>query len=127
MQTTLPRLGVRLATVVLAGLCSATLLANPVQTDRQAPQSDQKLKPVEGELVSVNMDAKTLDVRLTDGTNVRFRFDEKTEVSGATHGVAGLATEKGAKVTVQYKADPNPPEGAPEFLATRIDVHEAGR
>ena len=127
MQTNLPRLGVWFGVAVLAGVWSAMVFAGPVRSDRPAMQAEQKLKPIEGELLRVDTEAMTLEIRATNGVDVRFRYDDRTEVTGAKKDVAGLSTEKGAKVTVHYRVDERPPEKAPAYIATRIDVHGPGR
>jgi len=100
--------------------------APPPQTPppSQAPPADQTPRakdpaPIQGELVSVNADAKQLTVKIADGTEVQFLYDDATEVSGAKGGAAGLATMKQGRVTVHFREDAK----AKTKLATRIIVH----
>jgi hypothetical protein len=83
------------------------------------PQSDAaatEAKTVKGELVSVDDAAKSITIKDDTGAEVKFTYDDKTDVSGAREGVAGLATQAGAKVTVKFK------EEAGAKLATKIEV-----
>jgi hypothetical protein len=63
----------------------------------------------------VNADAKTFSV-LADKAKVQFVYTDKTEVTGAKEGVAGLATMKGTRVTVHFT------EASNIRTATRIQV-----
>ena len=127
MKKNMLRLGLCFGLVLVVGLWNTKALAAPVHSDRQMTEASQVPKPVEGELVNVDTKARTLEVRTTSGEDMWFRYDDKTEVTGAMKGVAGLATEKGAEITVQYRVDDDPPENAPKFIATKIDVRESGR
>lgn len=129
MQMSLPRLGVWYGVSVMVGVLSALVLAEPVRSGLPAVQNEQerKLAPVKGELRLVDTETMTLEVRTPDGMDVRFRYTEDTEVTGAKKDIAGLATEKGVRVTVHYEVDEQPPEEAPAYVAVRIDVHGPGR
>jgi hypothetical protein len=74
------------------------------------------LSPIQGELVEVNAVARTFSVLASDKAKVQFLYTEKTEVTGAKEGVAGLATMKGARVTVHFT------EATNIKTATRIQV-----
>ena len=71
-----------------------------------------------GELLSVDSKASTLSVK-TATSEMTFKYDDTTKISGATKAAAGLATMAGAQVTVRYKKD-----GASN-VATSIDVKAA--
>jgi hypothetical protein len=71
-----------------------------------------------GELLSVDAKANTLNVK-TATSEMTFKYDDATKISGATKAAAGLATMTGAQVTVRYKK-----EGASN-MATSIDVKAA--
>jgi hypothetical protein len=82
----------------------------------QENPSAGKSQTVKGELVSVDDAAKSITIKDDTGAEVKFTYDDKTDVSGAKEGVAGLATKAGSKVTVKFKE-----EGASK-LATKIEV-----
>jgi hypothetical protein len=83
----------------------------PGQEQARAPQ------PIQGDLVRVDADMKALTVKVADGTEVQFKYDDTTEISGAK-GSAGLATMKEGRVTVHFKEDAK----TKAKLATRIIV-----
>lgn len=85
----------------------ATPSARPAdQAKPPAPPAEQAKQPapIEGDLAKVDADAKTLVVKIADGTEVTFLYNDKTEVSGAD-GPAGLATMKEGRVTVHFTED----------------------
>jgi hypothetical protein len=89
----------------------------------QAPASSQA-QPADtltasGELVSVDSKASTLSVKTATGSEMTFKYDNDTKISGAAKGVVGLATMAGSQVTIRYKKD-----GA-SMTATSIDVKAA--
>ncbi len=108
------RAGMALSAFALVAFMAAPALA------QQAAQPKEKAaaSSIEGELVNVDTDAKTLVVKPADGNEIEFKYNDKTEVSGATQGVAGLATMKEGKVTVHFTEDPQ----SGSKLATRIEV-----
>ena len=71
-----------------------------------------------GELSDVDAKDMTITVK-TATSDMKFKYDNSTKVTGAQKAVAGLATAKGSQVTVQYKKD-----GA-DNIATMINVSEA--
>ena len=73
-----------------------------------APEQTQRAKapaPIAGDLVDVDTAGKTLSVKVADGSEVKFKYTETTEITGAKDGAAGLATMKNAKVTVHFTED----------------------
>jgi hypothetical protein len=76
--------------------------APPIQT---SPAAAQTPAPIRGELVQVDSNAKTLTVMTAEGTKVQFLYTDKTEVSGAKEGIAGLASMKNAQVVVTFAED----------------------
>jgi len=93
-----------------------------------AARLDQRPTQLRGELLRVDTRAHTLTIKAADDTEVSFRYTDKTEVTGAEENVAGLATMKGADVTVSFEVEPQgtsvPKEGrAPIRTATKIEVH----
>jgi hypothetical protein len=89
--------------------------AAPMPSDSPSAKSDT----VKGELVSVDDVAKSITIKDDKGAEQKFTYDDKTDVSGAREGVAGLATRAGSKVTVKFK------DGAAGKLATKIEVQRA--
>lgn len=87
----------------------------PMPTD--APSA--KSQTVKGELVSVDDAAKSITIKDETGAEQKFTYDDKTDVSGAREGVAGLATQAGSKVTVKFT------DGAAGKVATKIEVAKA--
>ena len=87
----------------------------PAAQERPAAQAASAAS-VQGELVKVDADAKSLTIKAADGKDMQFTYNEQTEVAGARDGVAGLATKAGSKVTVQFTEK----DGAK--IATKIEV-----
>jgi hypothetical protein len=107
------RIALMIAATALAG---STAMAQPLQ---QPPQEHQRAKtpePVTGELLSLNTETKTLVVKTTADTEVKFTFTDATEILGADKGVSGLATTQGATVTVHYDTH------GTANVATKIEV-----
>jgi Cu/Ag efflux protein CusF len=67
-----------------------------------------------GELVKVDVAAKTLTLKASD-REMQFSFDDQTKITGASS-AAGLATMEGSQATVRYTA-----KGAQQ-LATEIRI-----
>jgi hypothetical protein len=89
--------------------------AAPMPSDSPSAKS----QTVKGELVSVDDVAKSITIKDDKGAEQKFTYDDKTDVSGAREGVAGLATRAGSKVTVKFT------DGAAGKLATKIEVAKA--
>ena len=87
----------------------------------QAPQRQEKPappEPVTGDLLSLNTDTKTLVIRTTGDTEMKFSFSEETEIVGAEKGASGLAAVSGATVTVTYQIH------GTANVATKIEVKQ---
>src|SRR5215467_4951736 len=86
---------------------------------RPAPPVEAQPKlDIEGELVRVNIPAKTFVVRVENGMEQTFKFDDSTEVmglDGRSH-VRDLVGKEGSEVTVQSQED------GETKMATRVDV-----
>jgi Cu/Ag efflux protein CusF len=75
-----------------------------------APPSDQAptpqlRSPIEGDLVSVDPEAKKITVKPTSGANLVFMYTDTTVISGDQKDAAGLATLKEGRVTVHFTED----------------------
>ena len=71
----------------------------------QRPPTEERAKspePVTGEVVSINTETKTLVVKTTPDSDMKFSYSDETEIVGADKGAAGLATKTGSIVTVTY-------------------------
>ncbi len=90
----------------------------PTQAPAPAPMAEHrsaKADTAKGELVKVDVDAKKITIKGTDGVESVFAYTEATEVAGRD-GVAGLATKAGTKVTVHFTS------GMGSKTATKIEV-----
>jgi hypothetical protein len=100
---------------------SAQTPAPSAQTPSQPPEKAQALKsPVEGDLVSVDANAKRITVKPATGPDLIFTYTDTTEISGAQKDAAGLATAKDARVTVHFTEDAK----TKAKMATRIIVQK---
>ena len=110
-------LGLAVAAAMAVVLATPTLVSAQTppptpQTQAQQPtpggqeRAAQQLRsPVEGELVSVDNDAKKITIKPLKGDELVFTYTEKTEISGAHKDAAGLATMKEGRVTVHFTED----------------------
>ena len=123
----------RITLGTLSGLATAAAVvlvpASPAVSSAQAPppaagqaQAQQMGSPVEGDLVSVDPDAKIIKVKNATGAELQFTYSEKTEVSGAQKDAAGLATLREGRVTVHFTEDAK----TKVKTATRIIVQPKG-
>jgi hypothetical protein len=101
----------------------ALVLATPTTVSAQTPPPDPQTQaqppaprdqarapqpvrsPVEGDLVSVDTDAKKVTIKPASGANLVIAYTDKTEISGEEKDAAGLATMKDARVTVHFTED----------------------
>jgi len=102
-------MAVLLAAPVAAQTPSPTPQAQaPAPTAQAQPpaQAAQPVRsPVEGELVSVDTDAKKITIKPLTGADLVFVYTDKTAISGAQKDAAGLATMKEGRVTVHFTED----------------------
>jgi hypothetical protein len=121
-------------TIIPAAVVAVAMSASPLMA-QQAPQSpqpepqreapatpapeqgktSQQATSIEGELTRVDVEAKRLWVRSTEGEK-QFTFTEQTEITGEGRNVEGLATMAGTRVKVEYKT-----EGT-SMVATKVDI-----
>jgi hypothetical protein len=107
-----------LALTLALGAAPAFAGQNPPPPEQQPPARAAQASMVRGDLVSVDATAKSLTVKTADDTEVKFLYNDKTEISGAKDGAAGLATMTEGRVTVHFTEDAQ----AKTKLATRIIV-----
>jgi hypothetical protein len=113
---TIAKLVVGLGTLALVmGHGERTVQAKSTMTAVQA----QTPMSVTGELLSVDVDDMSFIVKLPDKPEVTFLYTERTVVSGAEKGAAGLLTMKGKPITVSFTV-----EGTAK-IATKIEVGPA--
>jgi hypothetical protein len=96
--------GMALVLATPASVSAQTPPPSP-QTQAQPPAAQQLKSPVEGDLVSVDADAKKITIKPATGPDLVIAFTDTTEISGAQKDAAGLATMKNARVTVHFTED----------------------
>ena len=120
-KTHKPILAAAGAFALAAFVAAAPVMAQtPAPSQPAAPAQAQKAPaatPLQGDLVSVDPDAKTITVKPAQGADQTFKYTDDTKVVGGDKGVAGLATMKGSRVTVTFSG-----EGR-DRTATQIEVH----
>lgn len=111
-------------TVTAAAALALVLAASAMaQTAGQAPAPPSAPAPaalvttLDGSLVTVDPDAKTITIQPAQGADQVFKYTDATTVVGGDKGVAGLATMKGSRVTVTFRAE------GKDRIATKIEVH----
>ena len=62
----------------------------------------QAHEPVTGEILAVDEKAKTITVKATADTEMKFSYSDETEIVGGEKGPQGLATSAGTIATVTY-------------------------
>ena len=89
---------------LIAALAFVSIVAVPlaVSAEQAAPAQQAPLSATaSGELVSVDVSAKTLVIKPASGQNMTFSFTDETKITGASN-PAGLATMSGSQATVKY-------------------------
>jgi hypothetical protein len=87
----------------LAGIVSST----SITAQQPAPPAagvtrDQAPEPVTGEILAVDEKAKTIVVKTTTDTEMKFSYSAETDIVGGENGPEGLAASAGTLVTVTY-------------------------
>jgi hypothetical protein len=100
-------------------VAAVLLVAGIVRTHAQGPDQTQEPdqpKIARGELLKVDISARTIVVRTDEGQQMLFSYTDDTKVTGADRGVVGLVTMAGTYLAVQFvvKNEMN--------VATHIDV-----
>jgi hypothetical protein len=93
-----------LALVACGFLTIGSAVSAAAQTPAPAPDSQMQRAPapIAGDLTNVDTEAKTLTVKIADGSEVMLKYTDATQVTGGRDGAAGLATLKDSKVTVHF-------------------------
>ncbi len=84
--------------VCMALVATLVISAMPATATQQSPQppSEHRAKspePVTGEIVSLNTETRTLIVKTTPDSDMKFTYSEETVIVGADKGTEGLATK----------------------------------
>jgi hypothetical protein len=93
----------------------------PAQPSPGAPGAAQQRSQAQaqiarGELSDVDVQAKMITIKPTEGAEQKFQYNDATKVTGDRAGVAGLATLSGKQVVVHFNT-----QGA-NRVATEIEV-----
>jgi hypothetical protein len=86
------------------------------EQQQQQPKKPQPPAPLVGELVTVDVNAKTFAIKTSSEGEVKFSYTDTTEIVGAEKGASGLAATPGAEVTVHYDSH------GTARVATKIEV-----
>jgi len=87
----------------LAGVVSSvTITAQQPAAPAGEHARAQAPEPVTGEILSVDDKARTIVVKATPDTEMKFSYSPETEIVGGDKGPAALATSTGAIATVTY-------------------------
>ncbi|RPJ61112.1 MAG: hypothetical protein EHM23_08080 [Acidobacteria bacterium] len=93
--------------------------ADDPKSSTQESQTQAQEKSVIGDLKSIDSDAKKLVVTTSEGSDMEFMYDDRTEILGAGGTVEGLSAKTGTRVKVFYN------EESGQNKATRIKVKDA--
>jgi hypothetical protein len=89
------------------------------QNAQNAPSAEQPeaaLQIAEGDLTKVDAKRQMIWIKTSDGREMRFLFNNETQVEGADKSVEGLANTSGSHLTIHFKAE------GPNYMASRIEV-----
>ena len=92
--------------------------AAPAQTQQPRNQTSeqQTVEVVEGELLKVDPDARTISVRAPGGAEIQFAYTNETVITGSEEQTQGLATIEGTHVRVYFTRSDD------AYTATRVVV-----
>ena len=111
-----------LAALMLAAAFVAPHVVAQGRTSLASAQMQQEKKkqqppaPLTGELVTVDVNARTFAIKTAAEGEVKFSYTDTTEIVGAEKGSSGLAAKPGAEVTVHYDSH------GTARVATRIEI-----
>ena len=83
---------------------------------RDAPTRQVPNPPIKGELTQINLDNRTMIVRLENGMIQTFKFDNDTAIVGLVNQPGSLVGKEGSELAVQWK------EKDGTKIATAIEV-----
>lgn len=93
--------------------------ADDPQSSTTQSQTQGEVKTVMGDLKSVDSDAKKLVITTSEGNDMEFLFDERTEIIGAGGTIEGLSANSGTRVKVSYNEENG------QNRATQVKVKDA--
>ena len=95
--------------------------APPSQTppSSQTPPAQAQANVAQGQLLRVDPNAKVIEIRSSESSQMQFKYNDQTKVTGADKGVAGLATMSGSTVRVHFTKQ------GQDNIATEIEVEAA--
>ena len=83
-------------------LCLAAAPALSQQQNDQGREQRAQVEVVEGELLEVDPDSRTISVRAPGGGELQFNYTNETVITGADEQTQGIATIEGAHVRVFF-------------------------
>ncbi len=104
--------------VLAASLVVCVAAAAPALTQQQndGRQQQAQVEAVDGELLEVDTESRTISVRSPGGDELRFAYTSETVISGADDQTQGLATIEGTHVRVYFTRSDD------AYTATRVVV-----
>ena len=84
------------------------------------------LQDVKGELIRVDMAAKTIAVRIENGMEQTFKFDDNTVLKGLDAPIRNLAGKEGSELTVKWRND-NDAKMATGIEVTQVSTSKTTR
>jgi hypothetical protein len=111
-----------LASLMLAGafvaphVVAQNRLSLAAEQQQQEKKKEQPPAPLVGELVTVDLNARTFAIKTAAEGEVKFSYTEKTEIIGGEKGASGLTASPGTEVTVHYDSH------GTARVATRIEL-----
>lgn len=100
----------------LALCLAAESPARAQQPSEQGRAQQAQVEVVEGELLEVDPDTRTISVRAPGGGELQFTYTNETVITGADEQTQGIATIEGAHVRVYFTRSDE------AYTATRVVV-----
>lgn len=103
--------------VLAASFLVCLAAAAPALTQQQNDRQQQaQVEAVQGELLDVDTESRTISVRAPGGDEIRFAYTNETVITGADEQTQGLATIEGTHVRVYFTRSDD------GYTATRVVV-----
>jgi predicted secreted protein len=105
--------------VVFAALLVCLAVApSPALAQQQGEEGRdrQQVEAMEGELMKVDTESRTINVKAPNGAEVQFAYTNETVITGSTEQTQGLATIEGTHVRVFFTRSDE------TYTATRVVV-----